>query len=51
LTRTYGYRYQFTSADALMARAGRHRAGVDMTSITVAPEPSAAVPRSEVREV
>jgi nucleoside-diphosphate-sugar epimerase len=51
LTRTYGYRYQFTSADALMARAGRHRAGVDMTSITVAPEPSAAMPRSEVREV
>ena len=24
LTRTYNYRYQFTSADALMARAGRH---------------------------
>jgi UDP-glucose 4-epimerase len=51
LTRTYGCRYQFTSADALMARAGRHRAGVDVTSITVAPDPSAGVPRSEVREV
>jgi nucleoside-diphosphate-sugar epimerase len=24
LTQTYNYRYQFTSADALMARAGRH---------------------------
>lgn len=27
LTRTYGYRYRFTSADALMARAGRHLGG------------------------
>jgi UDP-glucose 4-epimerase len=26
LTETYNYRYQFTSADALMARAGRHSA-------------------------
>jgi UDP-glucose 4-epimerase len=49
LTRTYGCRYQFTSAQALMARSGRH-AGTDATSITIAPAPPAVVPRSEVRE-
>ena len=29
LTRSYGINYQFSSADALMARAGRHLAGTD----------------------
>jgi nucleoside-diphosphate-sugar epimerase len=51
LTRTYGFRYRFTSAEALMARAGRHLAGVDVTSIVVAPDPPAVVPPPEVREV
>jgi hypothetical protein len=49
LTRAYGWRYQFTSAEALMARSGRHLSGVDLTS-TVAAQP-AVVPRSEVRKV
>jgi nucleoside-diphosphate-sugar epimerase len=30
LTERYGYRYRFTSVDALMARAGRYRASVSM---------------------
>jgi nucleoside-diphosphate-sugar epimerase len=30
LTECYGYRYRFTSVDALMARAGRYRASVSM---------------------
>lgn len=29
LTRAYGHRYQFTSADALLARGGRHLGAVD----------------------
>jgi UDP-glucose 4-epimerase len=49
LTRAYGWRYQFTSAEALMARSGRHLSGVDLTS-TVAAQP-AVVPRSEARKV
>jgi UDP-glucose 4-epimerase len=51
LTRAYGCRYQFTSADALMARSGRHLAGVDVTSITVGPNRPAVVPPPEAREV
>jgi hypothetical protein len=51
LTRAYGCRYRFTSAEALMARSGRHLAGIDLTSITVAPNPPAVVPPPEVREV
>lgn len=50
LTRAYGCRYRFTSADALTARSDRHLAGVDATSSTVAPAPAAAVVRSEVSE-
>jgi UDP-glucose 4-epimerase len=51
LTRTYGYRYRFTSAEALMARSGRHLAGVDAPTIAVTTDQPVAVPRSEVRNV
>jgi UDP-glucose 4-epimerase len=51
LTRAYGYRYRFTSADALMARSGRHLAGADAATIVATPDPPAFVPRSEAREV
>lgn len=50
LTRTYGCRYRFTSADALMARSGRHLAGVDAATTAVAPHTAAVVPQSEVRK-
>jgi nucleoside-diphosphate-sugar epimerase len=49
LTRAYGYRYRFGSADALMARSGRYLAGVDAATSRITPEQSAVVPRSEVR--
>jgi UDP-glucose 4-epimerase len=51
LTRAYGYRYRFTSAEALMAQSGRHVAGVDAARVTVKPDPTTVVRRSEVREV
>ncbi|HEX5078183.1 MAG TPA: NAD-dependent epimerase/dehydratase family protein [Geminicoccaceae bacterium] len=49
LTRAYGYRYRFTSTEALTARSGRHLAEIDATTIAAAP--AAIVPRSGVREV
>jgi nucleoside-diphosphate-sugar epimerase len=50
LTRAYGCRYRFTSAAALMARSGRHLAGVDAPASAVTPDAPAVVPRSEIRE-
>jgi nucleoside-diphosphate-sugar epimerase len=49
LTRTYGYAYRFTSAEALLARSGRHAAGAGTPAIAVPPPP--VVPRSKVHEV
>jgi nucleoside-diphosphate-sugar epimerase len=51
LTRTYGYRYRFTSAEAITARSGRHVPDADATTITAVPATPAVVARSEVREV
>jgi nucleoside-diphosphate-sugar epimerase len=50
LTRSYGCRYQFTSAEALTARSGRHLASVDVPSVALARDPAAVVARSEVSE-
>ncbi len=50
LTRAYGCGYQFTSAEALTARAGRHVGHAAATSVAVAPDPP-PVPRSEIRGV
>jgi UDP-glucose 4-epimerase len=46
LTRAYGHRYRFSSADALMARSGRHLAAVDAGTSVTTPEQAAVVPRS-----
>jgi hypothetical protein len=43
LTRVYGYRYRFTSAEALMARSGRHFAGANAATAAVAADPPAAI--------
>jgi UDP-glucose 4-epimerase len=51
LTRTYGYRYRFTSTEALMARSGRHLAGVDAPTIAATTDQPVAVPRPGVRKV
>jgi UDP-glucose 4-epimerase len=48
LTRTYGDRYRFSSADALMARAGRHAEGQPTTELR--PSSPAGVGRSKIRE-
>lgn len=49
LTRAYGCDYQFSSAEALTARAGRHLAHAATAAATVAPH--AQVPGSEIRGV
>ena len=49
LTRTYAYHYRFTSAEALLARAGQHAAGVDAGASGFTPVPAAA-PRSSAHE-
>jgi nucleoside-diphosphate-sugar epimerase len=49
LTRTYGYRYRFTSAQALLARAGQHAMSVDAGASGFTSVP-AAVSRSSVHE-
>jgi UDP-glucose 4-epimerase len=51
LTRTYGYRYRFTSAEALMARSGRHLAGADAATFAVTADQLAAMPQSGPRDV
>jgi hypothetical protein len=51
LSRVYGYRCRFTSVEALMARSGRHLAGVDAPTIAVTTDQPVAVPRSEVRNM
>ena len=48
LTRAYGCRYHFTSAQALTARSGRHLADVATTSVS--PAPDRPVQASEIRE-
>jgi nucleoside-diphosphate-sugar epimerase len=48
LTRAYGYDYRFTSAEALLARSGRHAAGADRPTIAMTPP---VVPRSKIHEV
>jgi nucleoside-diphosphate-sugar epimerase len=50
LTRTYGYRYRFTSAEALMARSGRHLAGADAATVAVTAGQLAAMPQSGPRD-
>jgi UDP-glucose 4-epimerase len=50
LTRAYGYRYRFTSAEALVARSGRHLARADAATVAVTADQPVVVPRSEVRE-
>jgi UDP-glucose 4-epimerase len=51
LTRTYGYRYRFTSAEALLARSGRHLAGADAATFAVTADQLAAMPQSGTRDV
>ena len=51
LTRTYGYRYRFTSTEALMARSGRHFAGADAARVAVTADQPVAMPRAGVRKV
>jgi nucleoside-diphosphate-sugar epimerase len=51
LTRAYGYRYRFTSAEALLARSGRHLAGADAATAAAIPDRPAVKLRSEVSEV
>jgi nucleoside-diphosphate-sugar epimerase len=43
LTRVYGYRYRFTSVEALMARSGRHLAGAHAATVAVAADQPAAM--------
>jgi UDP-glucose 4-epimerase len=50
LTRTYGCRCRFTSAEALMGVAGGDVAGTDAAGIGDAPEPAAVAPRARARE-